>query len=99
MTVYVDALFTSPSKNTQAYTIGTRTGHKWCHLFTDGYIEELHQFAEGLGLKRNWFQHHRALPHYDIAPSKRALALRLGAIEADSKKTYNVMQEWKKRNV
>lgn len=27
-----------------------------CHMWTDGDLEELHEFAESLGLKRAWFQ-------------------------------------------
>jgi hypothetical protein len=49
-----------------------------CHL-TATTLEELHEFAAKLGLKREWFQEHRLISHYDLTPSKRALALRLGA--------------------
>src|SRR5689334_28958 len=57
----------------------------WCHLATDGDLEELHTFAAQLGLKRSWFQPSRSgrFPHYDLVPSKRALALQLGAAAVD----------------
>ena len=55
-------------------------GKKWCHLVADD-IQELHDFAAKLGLKREWFQNHRIHPHYDITESKRELAIRLGAKE------------------
>ena len=29
---------------------------RWCHLWTDGDIDELHKFAQSIGLKRRWFQ-------------------------------------------
>jgi len=40
----------------------------------------LHLMAVKIGLKRAWFQSHPTLPHYDLTPSKRALAVRYGAI-------------------
>lgn len=49
--------------------------------------EELHAFAARLGLKRSWYQvggrkvWHWYLSHYDLVPSKRALAVKLGAQE------------------
>ena len=53
-----------------------------CHMMADTE-EELHEMAAKLGLKREWFQPHR--PHYDICKTKRALALKLGAVEEDTK--------------
>jgi len=55
------------------------------HLVTTGSIEDLHSFAAGIGLKREWFQEHRH-PHYDILSRKiRSNALRNGAILIDKK--------------
>lgn len=48
------------------------------HLFADSE-EELHKFAESIGLKRAWFQNHPRLPHYDVTVNKRRLAVRRGA--------------------
>lgn len=50
-----------------------------CHLTTDGDLEELHAFAESLGMRREWFQEHRLAPHYDLTPHHRELALARGA--------------------
>lgn len=77
MTVYVDEI--------QTYRIYDRQGHARnvlsCHMITDGNIEELHQFAGKIGLKRSWFQgppkHRHA--HYDLTPHKRAAAIAAGA--------------------
>lgn len=55
---------------------------KWCHLFADTR-EELHEFGSMLGLRRSWFQDDPVRWHYDITPSKRTQALRLGAVEVD----------------
>lgn len=54
-----------------------------CHLTTDGPLEELHEFAARLGMKRSWFQEHPYAPHYDLVPTRRALALELGAVYVD----------------
>jgi len=50
-----------------------------CHLTADS-LEELHRFAIRIGLQRTWFQNHPLLPHYDLTKSKRALAMKAGAI-------------------
>ena len=51
-------------------------------MFADSK-EELHEFANKIGMKRVWFQDTK-LPHYDLTAKRRQLALRLGAIEVDS---------------
>lgn len=56
-------------------------GKPSCHMSCDGDLEELHRFAQSIGLRREWFQNHRSLPHYDLTPNKRAQALRAGAVE------------------
>lgn len=55
--------------------------HFWCHMFTDSELADLHTFAKLLGLKRHWFQgNNLAFPHYDISPTRRSVALQLGAV-------------------
>lgn len=56
----------------------------YCHLSADT-LAELHAFALQLGLKRTWFQcpPKSRYPHYDLAPSRRAKAVQLGAKEVD----------------
>ena len=57
----------------------------WCHLTADTE-EELHAFASRLGLRRSWFQKKGDQDyrwHYDIVPTKRAQAVKLGAQEVD----------------
>jgi Protein of unknown function (DUF4031) len=53
-------------------------GMHWCHLLADTRTE-LHAFAAQLRLRRAWFQDHPTEWHYDITPTKRTVALRLGA--------------------
>lgn len=54
----------------------------WCHLVADS-LNELHDFARRLGLKRQWFQDQGFYPHYDVTMAVRERALRLGALDAD----------------
>lgn len=81
MTVYVDE---TRDWTRLAKMRGLRHTH-WCHMTADTE-EELHAFAARLGLKRSWFQKKSERDyrwHYDIVPSKRAQAVRLGAQEID----------------
>lgn len=55
-----------------------------CHMFADT-LDELHAFAGKLGMKRAWFQGHALIPHYDLTPSRRKLALESGAVETTTK--------------
>ena len=75
MTVYVDELLDYGVMHGSA-------GPEWCHCFSDSEdIEELHRFADALGLSRRWFQGppRSSFPHYDLTANMRAKALRLGA--------------------
>ena len=51
-----------------------------CHMIADT-LEELHQMAARIGLRRSWFQDlsKASFPHYDLTVSKRALAIKHGA--------------------
>lgn len=66
-----------------------------CHMLADTE-QELHAFAERLGLKREWYQP-LSTPHYDISHSKRAVALMLGAIEADKHKVVELIHTYRAR--
>lgn len=79
MAVYVDELFCLPSRNPQAFAVGRRHGHQWCHLWADTG-DELHAMARKIGMKPAWFQHNSRLPHYDLVPPRREMAIKLGAI-------------------
>jgi len=54
---------------------------KMCHMIADS-ADELHAMAVKLGVRR-WFQANASWPHYDISLSKRAQAIRLGAVLLD----------------
>lgn len=76
--VYVDPI----TEHTQSSVkpAARKYGTSWCHLYADT-LEELHAFAKRLYLARSWFQDHPLLPHYDLTPSKREIAVRYGAKE------------------
>lgn len=58
-----------------------------CHMIADT-DEELHAMADRIGVARKWFQKPgTATRHYDIALSKRALAVQAGAMEITWKMT------------
>lgn len=69
MTVYVD----------NAYI--PHNGKVWCHLMADS-LEELHTFADAIGLKRSWFQTGN---HYDVTQAMRNKAVARGAVQVTSR--------------
>lgn len=80
MTVYVDDM--------REYPIGNLRG-LWCHMWTDEQDESgLHELARSIDIKRSWFQTgNPRFHHYDLRKSKRALALKYGAV-------YKPLHEW-----
>jgi hypothetical protein len=64
----------------------------WCHMVTDGDIEELHTFAQGIGLKRSWFQITNN-PHYDLKGfAKREEAIKNGAKPVTSREMISILR-------
>ncbi len=62
-----------------------RYRHRRCgHLVSDSSLEELHRFAEALGLRRAWFQA-KSIPHYDLTGEVYDLALERGATLVSSR--------------
>jgi hypothetical protein len=82
MTVYVD--------NFRALVTDGRIRARWSHLTADT-PDELHTFAQQLGLRRDWYQekckHGRCAPcphwHYDVTDTKRQKAIDAGAKPID----------------
>lgn len=72
MTVYVDDM-----------RLPARVGRieaRWSHLMADTDAE-LHAFAASIGLRRSWAQYPGTWKsHYDVTDSKRAQAIRAGAV-------------------
>ena len=66
-----------------------------CHLLADD-IEELHLFAEKIGMKRSWFQEGDAsMPHYDLTANKRKQAVKMGATEIGSDELVKMLNNYR----
>ena len=61
------------------------------HMIADS-LEELHEMADKLKLKRSWFQDKPNRPHYDICKSYKQKALNLGAIEISDKEIIKLLK-------
>lgn len=74
MTVYVDDMHKTE--------LGRFGRMKMCHMLADTDAE-LHAMADVIGVSRRWWQSPEKTSgsHYDIAMSKRALAIQSGAVE------------------
>ena len=59
-------------------------GMLMCHMWADTH-EELLAMVDAIGVARRWIQHppHASWVHFDISKGKRAIAVRLGAVETD----------------
>ncbi len=56
-------------------------GRKWCHLVSDVSYDELHVFAERVGIPRRGFQG----DHYDVPEEYRAELIAAGAVVVESR--------------
>lgn len=66
---------------------------KWCHIITDGNINELHEFIMRIGIKRKMFRKKNSKhPHYDLRPGKRFLAIQNGAIEVSNRDIVRILR-------
>lgn len=86
MAVYVDRLV----------DYGWRHGPS-CHLIADS-IEELIDFAESIGLRREWYQP-KSTPHFDLTVEKRAEAVAMGAIELDTRALVGKLRELRRQRL
>lgn len=85
MTIYVDEL-----RDYRAIMDRGLPG-LWCHMVTDGDLEELHEFAARLGIGPRRFQNHARHPHYDLMPPSRMLAVALGAVEVSTREMRRIL--------
>lgn len=75
-----------------------RFWHRRCgHLVSDTSIEELQEFAEGLGLRREWLQR-GSIPHYDVTGEHYDLALARGAVLVSSREIVRRAVRWPPAN-
>ena len=59
------------------------------HMVADS-LEELHDFATYIGLRREWFQNHSRHPHYDLWGSRLKSALNRGTVVVNSKEIVRI---------
>lgn len=69
--------------------------YKTCHLFTDGTEADLITFGEYIGLKKCWLHRSPGFLHYDLIPSKRAIAIEKGAKSVGRQFVYEFMKKQK----
>lgn len=72
----------------RARAVGEQHGHLWCHMASTVSDDELHAFAEQLGMTRRGFDR----DHYDLTPPRRARAIELGAIEVSAEEMMFVIR-------
>lgn len=80
MTVYVDDMRASFGRMVM------------CHMLADS-TDELLAMADRIGVQRKWLQKSGTThEHFDIALSKRALAVKAGAIEIDRQQLVAILK-------
>lgn len=85
MTVYVDDMHTTP--------MGQFGRMKMCHMVADTTAELL-EMADRIGVQRKWLQlAGTPKEHFDIATSKRALAVAAGAVEITMSDTGRLVRQ------
>ena len=87
MTVYLDDW-------RQAAHLGP-VDDRWSHLVADT-DEELHAFAERMGMRRAWFQDRPGRPHhahYDLPERARAEAVANGAVEVTWRELGRILRD------
>lgn len=62
-----------------------------CHMMADT-PDELRNMANRIGVALRWFQGSASAPHFDIAKSKRELAVAAGAVELDRRAFVAMMK-------
>ena len=64
-----------------------------CHMLADTE-EELEAMAKTIGVQLKWWQYKGTYKsHFDICQTKKALAIKAGAIEIDKHKLVEILRE------
>lgn len=84
MSVYVDPLREYGGSKTFRWTVS-------CHMYADT-LDELHEMATAVGMKRAWFQNKPRLPHYDLVAARRAKAVQRGAVQHSLREMVEFMR-------
>lgn len=74
--------------------IDTQRKDGYCHMVASS-IEELHEFAESIGVKKCWYENKRGKnqPHYDIKGYSITKALRNGAELVTRRELFEFLEE------
>lgn len=87
MTVYVDELINYGWK-LRGHIVSS------CHMISDNIdLQELHDMAKKIGMKREWFQDKPNRPHYDLTASRRAKAVEFGVQEISQRELVLKLRE------
>ncbi|MEV7885927.1 DUF4031 domain-containing protein [Streptomyces sp. NPDC002817] len=62
-------------------------GRMWSHLVSDVSFDELHAFADGLGVPRRAFER----DHYDIPSHRYADVVAAGAVQVSSREVVRLL--------
>ena len=89
MSVYVDNTICY-SQEPAGYVGRPRRNARWAHMIADTEAE-LHAIAQRIGLRRAWFQG----DHYDVIPTKRERAVRLGAIPLGRREFIDALRRFR----
>ena len=85
MAVYVDKLKVHEPRDRETERAGRRHGQRWCHMWAD-LEADLFLMAINIGMKQRWMQESRSgLLHFDLTPTRREKAVKLGAVEMSLK--------------
>lgn len=72
---------------------------KMCHMIADS-TEELLAMADRIGVQRKWIQHSGTTrEHFDIAMSKRRLAVEAGAVEVSRLQLGRIILDRREENL
>lgn len=70
-----------------------------CHMIADT-TEELLDMADKIGVQRKWLQHAGTYrEHFDIAKSKKALAVKHGAVQISGRDLVSMIRSKRERMV
>lgn len=68
-----------------------------CHMVADT-LDELHDMADRIGMRREWFQP-ASFPHYDLSLMRRRAAIDAGAVEVDRRGVVMVIRRFRETHV
>jgi len=91
MTVYVDQMMNNLWKLHGKYV-------KNCHMWSDNTTQELLDFVEKIGLKKEWVQKSRiGWVHFDLVESYREKAVKNGAVPITNRQAGKMIIEYRKK--